>query len=159
MIKIFVPLGTQKFPFERIILALNKLVEKGVYKKEEIFMQSTMIPIEPQFMYANLISQEEFNLYMKEADIIITHSGVNSIISAMNLNKPLIICPRLKEFGEHVDNHQDEIATLMQEKYGVLVCRDMEELENHIKISEHHSYKPWISKNDKLIEAIEQLII
>ena len=159
MIKIFVPLGTQKFPFERIILALNKLVEKGAYKKEEILMQSTLTPIEPLFKYVDLITQEQFSSYMKEAEIIITHSGVNSIISAMNMNKPLIICPRFKRFGEHVDNHQDEIATLMQEKYDILVCRDMNDLEQLIKMAPNHSYKPWSSNKEDLIHTIKKLII
>lgn len=38
-IKLFVPLGTQKFPFNRLIKALNKLITEGVYKPEEIIMQ------------------------------------------------------------------------------------------------------------------------
>lgn len=159
MIKLFVPLGTQKFPFERIILALNKLVEKEVYKKEEILMQSTLLPAEPAFTHVDLIAQEDFNHYMKEAEIVITHSGVNSIISAMNMNKPLIICPRFKRYGEHVDDHQDEIASLMQEKYDILVCRDMNDLEQLIKMAPNHSYKPWISNKTDLLNAIKAIII
>ena len=159
MIKLFVPLGTQKFPFERIILALNKLVEKEVYKKEEILMQSTLLPAEPAFTHVDLIAQEDFNHYMKEAEIVITHSGVNSIISAMNMNKPLIICPRFKRYGEHVDDHQDEIASLMQDKYDVLVCRDMKDLEDLIIKAPKHTYKPWSSNKEDLIHTIKKLII
>ena len=51
----------------------------------------------------------------------------------MEMGKPLVICPRLHEYGEHVDNHQMEIATLMHDKYDVLVCTDMKDLPNLIK--------------------------
>lgn len=159
MIKLFVPLGTQKFPFERIIRTLNLLVEKNLYQKDEILMQSMLFPITPQFKHVNMIANEDFNYYMSKAEIIITHSGVNSIISAMSLNKPLIICPRFKKNGEHVDNHQDEIATLMQEKYDVLVCRDMKDLEDLIIKAPKHTYKPWCSNKEDLINTIKKLII
>ena len=121
-IKLFVPLGTQKFPFGRIIIALNRLVEQGEYKPEEIVMQSALYPVKPNFTAFGLIPNEDFNHYMEEAEVIVTHSGVNSIISSMEMGKPLVICPRLHEYGEHVDNHQMEIATLMHDKYDVLVC-------------------------------------
>ena len=126
-IKLFVPLGTQKFPFGRIIIAL--------------------------------IPNEDFNHYMEEAEVIVTHSGVNSIISSMEMGKPLVICPRLHEYGEHVDNHQMEIATLMHDKYDVLVCTDMKDLPNLIKQSKTHKYKHWVSHKKELLSTISKLIL
>lgn len=157
--KLFVPLGTQKFPFGRIITALNALVAQGKYKADEIVMQSALYPVEPRFRHFGLIPNEEFNRYMHEAEVIITHSGVNSIISCMELGKPLIVCPRLYKFGEHVDNHQMEIATLMHEKYDVLVCTDMKDLAGLIEEAKTHSYKQWVSHRDELLDAIRGLII
>lgn len=158
-IKLFVPLGTQKFPFGRIITAFNELVEQGRYKPEEIIMQSALYPVKPNFTAFGLIPNEDFNRYMKEAEVIVTHSGVNSIISCMELGKPLVICPRLHEYGEHVDNHQMEIATLMHDKYDVLVCTDMKDLAALIKLAKTHKYKPWVSHREELLEAIRGLII
>ena len=66
-IKLFVPLGTQKFPFGRIIIALNRLVEQGEYKPEEIVMQSALYPVKPNFTAFGLIPNEDFNHYMEEA--------------------------------------------------------------------------------------------
>ena len=39
-IKLFVILGTQKFPFNRLMKALDELIEKGIYKPEEVYIQS-----------------------------------------------------------------------------------------------------------------------
>lgn len=158
-IKLFVPLGTQKFPFGRIITALNLLVEQGRYKPEEIVMQSALYPVKPNFTAFGLIPNEDFNHYMKEAEVVVTHSGVNSIISCMEMGKPLVICPRLHEYGEHVDNHQIEIAMLMHDKYDVLVCTDMKDLPTLIEQTRTHKYKPWTSHREELLEAISKLII
>lgn len=158
-IKLFVPLGTQKFPFGRIITALNELVKQGNYKPEEIIMQSALYPVKPDFTAFGLIPNEDFNRYMKEAEVIVMHSGVNSIISCMKLGKPLVICPRLHEYGEHVDNHQIEIATLMHDKYDVLVCTDMKDLLKLIEQAKTHKYKPWVSHRKELLEAIRGLIV
>lgn len=158
-IKLFVPLGTQKFPFGRLITALNELVDRGVYKEDEIVMQSSLYPVEPRFNHVGLISYDEFNDYLHKAEVVITHSGVNSIISCMQLKKPLIIVPRLYKYGEHVDNHQVEIAKLMEQKYDVLVLEDMSELEKKIEEAKTHHYKEWQSNRASLIEAIKAAIV
>lgn len=158
-IKLFVPLGTQKFPFGRLITALNELVDKGVYAPEEIVMQSTMYPVEPKFKHVGLIPADEFNNYMQEAEVVITHSGVNSIISCMQLGKPLVVVPRLHEYGEHVDNHQVEIAELMATKYDVLTLMDMKDLEATINAARTHEYKLWQSHRDELVEKVKGMIV
>lgn len=158
-IKLFVPLGTQKFPFGRIITALNELVEQRQYQPNEIVMQSALYPVKPNFAHYKFLPLEDFNQYIKEAEVIVAHSGVNSIISCMELEKPLVICPRLYEYGEHVDNHQMEIAQLMHEKYNVLVCTDMKKLPALIEEAKKHQYRPWISHRQELLDAISRLII
>lgn len=159
MAKIFVPLGTQKFPFRRLIIALNNLIKEGVYKPEEILMQSTMYDIEPMFTHVGLIPVDEFNRYMREADLVITHAGVNSIITCMQMGKALLVVPRLHKYGEHVDNHQVEIAHLMEEKYNVLVVHDIDELKIMIERAMTHRYKKWESHKASLIEAIKKEIM
>ena len=50
-IKLFVLAGTQRFPFGRLICALNQLVESGLYMPEEIVMQASVFPVEPRFTH------------------------------------------------------------------------------------------------------------
>jgi N-acetylglucosaminyldiphosphoundecaprenol N-acetyl-beta-D-mannosaminyltransferase len=157
-IKLFVPLGTQKFPFNRLVCALNTLVEQGLYKPEEIVMQSAVYDINPVFTHYRLISFERFNELMEKAELVITHSGVNSIISCMRLQKPLVIVPRLKKYGEHVDDHQKEIAEVMKQKYDVTVCEDLTSINTCIEVAQTFMYKPWISHNAELVNFIKQLV-
>ena len=155
-IKLFVPLGTQKFPFNRLIKALNKLITEGVYKPEEIIMQSSVYEIEPMFTHYQTLPIEEFNRLIKIAEVIITHSGVNSIITCMNMNKPLIIAPRLKIYGEHVDNHQLEIANLMFQKFGIITLLDFKNIKDAIEKAKVTHYNQWISKRDTLINQLKE---
>ena len=157
-IKLFVPLGTQKFQFNRLIKALNALVEKGVFKPEEIVMQSSLYEVEPMFTHYELIPASKFEELIETAELVLTHSGVNSIISCMKRKKPLIIVPRLKKYGEHVDNHQVEIAQLMKQKFDVIVVEDMKDLEGAIKEAKNHVYKQWVSHNSELVRAIKDIV-
>ena len=157
-IKIFVPLGTQKFPFNRLIEALNGLVEKGLYKPEEIVMQSSLYEVEPKFTHYELIPAAQFDELIDKAQLVITHSGVNSIISCMKRKKPLIIVPRLKKYGEHVDDHQVEIAELMKQKFDVVVVEDLSKLEEAIKKAKHPEYNKWVSHNEELVSVIKELV-
>lgn len=157
-IKLFVPLGTQKFPFSRLIEALNGLVDRGLYKPEEIVMQSSIYEVEPKFTHYELIPASQFDELIDKAELVITHSGVNSIITCMKRNKPLIIVPRMKKYGEHVDDHQMEIAELMKQKFDVVVVEDLSRLQEMIPVAKEHKYKPWVSHSNELIGAIRDII-
>ncbi len=158
-IKIFVICGTQKFPFSRLILALNRLIEDGIYQPSDIVMQSQINKVKPLFKIYTLLPVEEFERYMKEAEVVISHAGVNSIISCMRLHKPLLITPRRASFGEHVDNHQVEIASLMADKFEVIVDYDLDNLQQTLESAKSKEYKPWVSEKNELITALRNDII
>lgn len=157
-IKIFAPLGTQKFPFNRLVGALNSLIDQKLYAPEEIVMQSSIYDLKPKFTAFELIDAERFHKFMQEAELVITHGGVNSIISCMNLHKPFIIAPRLKQYGEHVDDHQLEIAQLMKENLNAVVIQDFSQLQQAIIEAKSTSYCPWVSKRPQLIKALSKTI-
>lgn len=154
-IKIFVPLGTQKFPFNRLIIALNKLIEDGIYKPSEIVIQSSIYEIKPKFIHYYNLPLSEFNELIKISEVIITHSGVNSIITCMNYKKPILIAPRLKKYGEHVDDHQLEIANLMNTKFGIITLTNFDNLAELIEKAKKNHYNDWISKKETLINKIK----
>ena len=157
-IKLFVLAGTQRFPFGRLIGALNQLVESGMYMPEEIVMQASVFPIEPLFAHDSYIPKEEFDGYLNEAEVVITHGGVNSVMAPMEQGKPLVIVPRMKRYGEHIDDHQLEIAEMMEKRYDVTVVRDMAQLPEAIRRAQTHRYKPWVSHTAELIQYIKSIL-
>ena len=156
---IFVTLGTQKFQFDRILKELDKLIDENKLKKEDIMVQNVCQEYQPKnFKTFRLKPQEEIDKITEDAEIIITHSGTGSIINSLKMGKRIIIVPRRKEFGEHVDNHQLELAEVFHEKYNISVVTEMDELYDVIqKINEYRPIK-WEENNTSLINSIENKI-
>ena len=99
------------------------------------------------------------NLFiLKTASIVITHAGVNSILTCMQQNKHFLVIPRLKQYGEHVDNHQKEIAQVMEEQFNVLVLKDISNLADYIQMASTHTYIPWKPNNQALLASLVEFL-
>lgn len=102
---IFLTVGTQKFPFNRLLRAVDTLVADGVLD-EEVFAQTGHSNYVPQnYAFRDFIGKTEFEQYVRNYDLLITHSGVATIITGLKLGKPIIVVPRFAKYGEHVDDH------------------------------------------------------
>jgi len=105
---IFVTVGSQ-LPFDRLIKVMDNWATSN--KNQTIFAQigcSNYLP--KNFKFCQSINPIDYHRYMSDADIIIAHAGMGTIITALELGKPLLLMPRLAEKGEHRNNHQ--LATI-----------------------------------------------
>lgn len=66
----------------------------------------------------------------REAKLIISHAGMGSIISAMSLQKPLVIVPRREHLGEQRSDHQYATAKRFANQSGIIVAMTDEELSS-----------------------------
>ena len=88
-----------------------------------------------------------------ESDIIISHAGAGSIINALKNIKPLVIVPRLVEFGEHTNSHQVDLAKAMHEKKKAIACMDISRLGDALKMAEN--FRPNMeSDRQRLVAAL-----
>jgi UDP-N-acetylglucosamine transferase subunit ALG13 len=102
--KIFVVVGTQE-PFSRMIKAIDLWAIKNNYS--DIFAQISKDQYIPKgFESTSFISPELFDQKFKEAQLIVSHAGMGTIISALLHSKPIIVMPRLARYHEHRNNHQ-----------------------------------------------------
>lgn len=84
---ILIAVGSQKFPFDRLIKEIDRLVETGVIK-EPVFGQIGASTYEPlHYEYKRFLGQTEFKEKLKEADLIITHGGTGVITNAVKAGK------------------------------------------------------------------------
>lgn len=158
-IKLFVILGTQKFPFHRLLKAVEEIIKEGLFTKDEVLVQSGIFePDRESINFVNSIPVDQFNSILQNAEIVITHAGVNSILSCMRLQKHFIIAPRLKQYGEHVDDHQLEIAEVMRTQFNVLVLNDVAQLCELIQKVENHTYEKWNFDNRLLLKSISDFL-
>lgn len=191
---IFVSLGTQDKPFNRIIDYILKLKEeikeledieivfqigqtklseeeKNKIEKlnekinEEKVSEKIKNKEEKNITVFNMLKPEEMKKYIINSSIVITHAGVGTIMECIENNKDIIVLPRKEENGEHVNNHQEEIAFEM-EKNGLLYKVDTYEKMQEIVIeliknSNNKKEKKYISNNEKfndmLIDYLESI--
>ena len=107
---ILVLLGTQNNSFYRLLEEVQKCIDEDIIK-DKVIVQAGSTKFESKDMEVfNLIEQDKFNILMEQADTIITHGGVGSIVTAVKLGKKVIAVPRLKQYGEHVNDHQIQIV-------------------------------------------------
>ena len=114
---IFVTVGTHEQPFNRLIKEVDRLVETGVIK-DDVFIQTGYSTYEPKFCkWSSLISFDKMNELMETSDIIITHGGPATFMSAIANGKKPIVVPRQEKYDEHVNDHQVDFAQQVKEKY------------------------------------------
>ena len=155
---IFITLGSQKFQFNRLLKAVDELVERGKIK-EEVFAQIGYSDYQPvNYKYKTFLDRDEFASMEGKADIVITHGGTGAIIGAVKKGKKVIAVPRLAKYGEHVDDHQ--IQLIAQFKGQNLICGldDATELEDGLKFVKEHEFDAYRSNTKTIIESIERFI-
>ena len=133
---IYVTVGTQ-LPFARLIKAVNDIAaEKGL----DVFAQ-----VGPDNSHyhaiktADFVDPEHATRLIKEADLVIAHAGMGTIISASQLGKPLIIMPRQFQYGEHRNDHQLATANRFRDFTNITVVEDKKGLAEVIASSLEYS--------------------
>ena len=191
---IFVSLGTQDKPFNRIIdyilklkeeikeledieivfqIGQTKLSEEEKNKIEKLNEKTNEKKVSEKIknkekkdiIVFNMLKPEEMKKYIINSSIVITHAGVGTIMECIENNKDIIVLPRKEENGEHVNNHQEEIAFEMERNgllYKVDTYEKMKEIVIElIKNSNNKKEKKYISNNEKfndmLIDYLESI--
>lgn len=155
---IFLVLGTQKFQLNRLLIQVDELISNGLITQEVVAQigNSDYKPL--NFRYFRFLDKERFDDYISRASIIVSHSGVGTIITALKAGKPVVVFPRLKKYGEHVDNHQLNIAKAFEKKNYVLCCYEHDSLKNILDRCNDFHFETYISGADKIIDIINEYL-
>jgi len=101
---IFATVGTQ-LPFDRLIDAVDRWA--GAAAGREVFAQVGDTRLRPRHIECAVsLSPAECREKLLAATAVVAHAGAGTILSALELGKPLLIMPRKAEFGEHRNDHQ-----------------------------------------------------
>ena len=155
---IFITLGSQKFQFNRLLIAVDELIEKGTIK-EEVFAQTGYSDYKPKnCKFKQFLDREEFADYEAKADIVITHGGTGAIIGAVKKGKKVIAVPRLAKYGEHVDDHQLQLIAQFKNQNLICAVNDCSELAEALQFVKDHAFSIYKSNTPKYIAHIEKFI-
>jgi len=130
---IFVTVGNHNQGFGRLI---KKMDEIAGTINEKVIMQvgyTTYKPVNAEY-FSFVGSFEEILRLNREAQVVVSHAGAGSIITALKEKTPVIVVPRLKKYNEHMNDHQLEIAKAMSKNKNVTVIYDVEALDDCLKV-------------------------
>ncbi|OUP26451.1 PssE/Cps14G family polysaccharide biosynthesis glycosyltransferase [Faecalibacterium sp. An192] len=150
---IFVTLGSQKFQFDRLLQAVDEL-----QTDEEIFAQIGYSEYKPKhFKYKRFLDRDEFDKIMDSSNIVITHGGTGAIIGAVKKGKKVIAVPRLKKYGEHVDDHQIQLVNQFSELNLIYPCIDCD-IQKALDTVKRTTYASYKSNTARIIRSLEEFI-
>ena len=137
---IFVTTGTQE-PFDRLIQAVDIIASE--FPDIEFIVQAFNSSYEPQnFKSQKFLASKDFFSYLRSAELIISHAGMGTIISALVEQKPILVMPRLIQYNEHRTGHQLATATKLDELGYVHVAYDEKQLIQMIQEKGLSGFKP-----------------
>ena len=129
---IFVTLGTQDKQFVRLIEAVNKIDTDEQIVAQVGSTNCSKLKLRDNIKIYDYLSDNEFDKYMNNARIIITHAGVGTIIKGLKLNKTMIVAARLKKYKEHVNDHQLQILDNFSKEGYIIPLHNFEDLPSDI---------------------------
>ena len=128
---ILLTLGTHEQQFNRALDLIEPLA-----RSEEVFVQhGCTAPRREKLRNARWAESLEFDdllHLMRDASAVVSHSGVGSIVTALRMGHRPVAIPRLARYGEHVDDHQVQLAERFGASKLVVPCMPGDSLADAI---------------------------
>lgn len=127
---IFATVGTQ-LPFDRLIRAIDEWAASRTCP--QVFAQIGPSEFTPRHLqYAQFIDAAEFRIRVQQAQVVVAHAGMGSIITALELGKPIVVMPRRADLGEHRNDHQLQMVRSYLVNPHIRVAMDEFALAGHL---------------------------
>ena len=159
---IFLTVGTHE-PFDRLVRCVDdwcaarndapdvlaQITARAVYRPKAVRPVATLSP-------------EEYSRCFREAEFIVSHAGMGSIITALSLQKPIAILPRRGHLQETRNDHQFATMQRFGGWAGIFVAEDEAALPTVLDrlaggdATTGHEISPFASK--ELIDALRAFI-
>ena len=155
---IFVTVGSQKFPFNRLIEKVDQMAGEGVIREEVLIQTGTSDYIPRHCRHRDFYDREEFKTMIDTCTVLITHGGVGTGIDAVKRGKKVVAVPRLARYGEHVDNHQLQLLEQFHRMNRIEGCRDVEKLPGALRKAKIRTYAPYPSNTQRFVASVGRYI-
>ena len=155
---IFLTVGTQ-FPFDRLVKAIDEAIDQGLIE-EEVWAQIGQSSYKPRNFKktADYLEKNIFDHWMQKASKIISHAGIGSITMALDEAKPMLVMPRLRKYGEVVNNHQVDIIRKFEKCGYLLAAYDVKEFPEKIEALKSFQPQKRNTQAEKVAERISKFL-
>lgn len=155
---ILVTLGTQDKQFTRLLEYVDDAIKSGAISDKVIVQAGHTKYTSDVMEIFDFIDMEEFNTLLKDCDLLITHGGVGTIMSALKMHKKVIACPRLEKYHEHHNDHQTEIIDSFSKEGRIIKLDENISLKECIKEVNKLKVKDYISNTNNMVEMLMEYI-
>lgn len=155
---IFVTVGAQ-MPFDRLVRAMDDWA--AAHPDTPVVAQIGTTEFEPTHMeWTRLLDPAPFRARMTAADVIVAHAGMGTILTALELGKPLLVMPRRGDLRETRNDHQVATARRFGTRGDVAVAEDVDALRAQLeRLRELSGGAPIPSRaSPELIDALRRFV-
>jgi UDP-N-acetylglucosamine transferase subunit ALG13 len=131
---IFITLGMQFFPFNRVTVWLDQMLDQGLISETVLFQHgatSVQSLNHPFLTKVPSLSRDQMILNIRNSSLVLSHAGQGSTRNLAELGSCFVLLPRLQKYGEHIDDHQLGFARAVA-KLGATYCTEFDELVRYI---------------------------
>tara|TARA_R110001632_G_scaffold205483_1_gene329211 strand:- start:91 stop:582 length:492 start_codon:yes stop_codon:yes gene_type:complete len=125
---VFVTTGTQ-LPFNRMIDIVDNWAAAQP-NVDVIAQTANSTESYEHITTVDFLSPEKYDEYTTNAEVIIGHAGMGTIITGFEKNKPLILMARKFIHGEHRNDHQQSTVNKFDGIKGIYIANDENELND-----------------------------
>lgn len=155
---IFVCIGSRDYQFDRLLKALDELVSSGEIT-DELFAQIGQSQYEPKhYPWERYLDSDSFRKCQQEADLIITHAGVGTLLSSLKMGKTVIAVPRYAALGEHIDDHQLQVAEALSGEGYVYQVTDIADLGSTVAFAKKKPLSKAYDRPSYIAAQIKEFI-
>ncbi|MHC4774842.1 MAG: glycosyltransferase [Planctomycetota bacterium] len=131
---IFVTVGAQ-MPFDRLMRSVDAWA--ATRGGNDVFAQIGDTTWRPGHMqWTAILKPCDFRQRLYEADVVVTHAGMGTILTALEFGKPVVVMPRRGDLAETRNDHQLGTAAAFAEAGLVSVAwneRELPEVLQHFQ--------------------------
>jgi beta-1,4-N-acetylglucosaminyltransferase len=155
---IFVTTGNY-LAFPRLIAAVERLKREG-HIHENVLLQIGNMPgfFSEACTSVDFLSPDEFSAAVNRARIVISHAGAGAVIHVLGAGKVPVVMPRRKKYGEHVDDHQLDLARVLAAERRAIVALEADDLPLAIASASTIDAAPPADQPMKMIRLVANAI-
>lgn len=155
---ILVTVGSQ-LPFDRLVGPVAEWARRNG-RSDIVFQDGDGTVALDGFRRVGFVGIEEINRLFAEADVVVSHVGMGTMLTCLELGKPLVAMPRTVARAETRNDHQFATARKFEGRAGIFVAWDESQLPELLDRAAEMAAGPRIASvaSPELIAALRGFI-
>jgi beta-1,4-N-acetylglucosaminyltransferase len=140
--------------FKRLVKQMDEIASRI---EEEVIIQTGGTNYIPQqAKHFSFAPEEELRRLYRKARVVVTHGGVGTILDVLQEGVSVVVIPRLKKYGEVIDDHQLVFVQELEKQCKITAVYDVQRLEEVLKTVDSPALE--LKRDRRLVSALKEYI-